>query len=92
MVPIFLAIVLSDKLLLWIKSSVTEAVRAYTLGPAYTAGKHQIQGSISPGKWADLIMLSRNIFEIEPEEIPSVEIELTVFDGAICNHAGQNGL
>jgi len=63
--------------------SVAEAIRAYTLGPAFAAGKARQQGSITPGKWADLTVLSRNVFGIPPEEIPEVEVVLTVFDGAV---------
>lgn len=62
---------------------VEQAVHGYTLGPAYTAGKQDVQGSITPGKWADIILLSRNIFEIPPDEIADVEVEMTIFDGQV---------
>lgn len=70
--------------------SLAEAVQGYTTGPAYVSGKQQWQGSISPGKWADIIMLNQNIFDIPPEAIPHTTVELTVFDGRIVHYpAGE---
>ncbi len=63
--------------------SVAEAVNGYTIGPAFVAGKEHLQGSIAPGKWADLIMLSQNIIEIPAEEILETKVDLTIFDGQI---------
>jgi predicted amidohydrolase YtcJ len=58
-----------------------EIIRAYTLGPAQLAGKSRWQGRLAPGKWADMVMLNRNLFEIEPVEIAEAEVDLTIFDG-----------
>jgi predicted amidohydrolase YtcJ len=69
--------------------SVAEAVYGFTLGPAYAAGKEQLQGSITSGKWADMIMLSRNIFERPGEEILDTEVALTIFDGQIVHYPEQ---
>lgn len=63
--------------------SVAEAVHGYTMGPAYAAGKDHVQGSISPGKWADVIVLDRDIFEVPAAEIADTQIELTIFDGRV---------
>ncbi|MEW5985312.1 MAG: amidohydrolase [Chloroflexota bacterium] len=63
--------------------TVAEAIHSYTMGPAYLAGKSDLQGSLTPGKWADLIMLSGNVFEIPAAEIPHVQVEMIVFDGRI---------
>jgi hypothetical protein len=68
--------------------SVGEAVYGYTRGPAYTAGRHRRQGAIAPGYWADLIMLSQNIFEIPATAIPDTKVDLTVFDGQIVHYPG----
>jgi predicted amidohydrolase YtcJ len=51
------------------------------MGPAYASGRQGVQGSIAPGKWADVTVLSRDIFEIPPEEIAETEVMLTIFDG-----------
>jgi predicted amidohydrolase YtcJ len=63
--------------------SVAEAIQGYTMGPAYLSGKQDVQGSIAPGKWADMIVLSQNLFEIPPEEIAETTIDLTIFDGQV---------
>src|SRR5262249_35599040 len=44
------------------KITVEEAVAAYTLGSAFAAGRDRELGSIAPGKLADLVVLSRDIF------------------------------
>jgi predicted amidohydrolase YtcJ len=63
--------------------SVGEAVYAYTRGAAYACGSEAEQGSIAPGKLADLVVLSKDIFEIQPEEILETRVLATVFDGNI---------
>jgi hypothetical protein len=63
--------------------TVAEAIQGYTTGPARLAGKQHLQGSITPGKWADLIVLSRNLFEIPPDEIAEDKVELTIFAGQV---------
>jgi predicted amidohydrolase YtcJ len=67
--------------------TVDEAVRAYTLDAAHASGEERIKGSIEPGKLADLVVLSRNIFEVSAETILDVRVELTVFDGEIVYEA-----
>lgn len=63
--------------------TLAEAIHGYTLGPAYLAGKQDLQGSIRPGKWADMVVLSRNLFEIPPAEIVEARVDLTIFNGQI---------
>jgi len=63
--------------------SVEEAVQAYTLGAAYASGEEELKGSLTVGKLADLIVLSRDIFAIPPEEILEMKVDLTIFDGKI---------
>ncbi|MBN1218270.1 MAG: amidohydrolase [Anaerolineae bacterium] len=67
--------------------TVAEAIYGYTLGPAKLAGKQHRQGSISSGKWADMIVLSRNILEIPPNELAEVAVKLTIFDGRVVYQA-----
>jgi predicted amidohydrolase YtcJ len=63
--------------------TIEEAVKGYTITPAVASGVGDRLGSISKNKFADIIVLSRNIFTVEPDEIADVKIDLTIFDGKI---------
>jgi predicted amidohydrolase YtcJ len=69
------------------KISVEEAVRAYTVGSAYAEFQDGVKGSITPGKLADLVMLSRDIFKIDPKEIEKVKVVMTIVDGRIVHES-----
>ena len=61
--------------------SVTEAISAYTAGCAFQAGLESTWGTIEPGKAADVIMLSNDVFGIDPHLIHTVTVERTWCDG-----------
>ena len=63
--------------------TVAEAVHAYTMEPAYLSGKAHLSGSLAPGKWADFILLSQNLFEIPPDAIAEITVEQTFFAGEL---------
>jgi len=63
--------------------SVEEAVWGYTMGAAIASGQQERQGSLSPGKFADLVVLDRDIFEIEPTKIHATKPVMTMVDGGI---------
>ena len=63
--------------------TVEESVFAYTMGAAIAAGTDDIQGSLSPGKVADLVVLEDDIFEIPPLGIGKTKVKMTVFDGEV---------
>lgn len=65
------------------KISVEEAVRAYTVGSAYAEFQEGSKGTLIPGKLADIVMLSQDLFRIEPREIEKVKVVLTIMDGRI---------
>jgi predicted amidohydrolase YtcJ len=65
------------------KISVPEAVKAYTINNAYAAFEESTKGSITAGKLADLVVLERDIFDVRPEDIADVLIDLTIVDGII---------
>ena len=65
------------------KISVAEAVRAYTAGSAYAEGQEARKGTLAPGKLADLVVLSRDIFAIDPVAIADTRVELTLLGGRI---------
>ena len=61
--------------------TVEEALRAYTQGSAYAAFEEQEKGTIAPGKLADLVVLSDDLFSIPPERIKDARVEMTVVGG-----------
>ena len=63
--------------------SVEEAVRAYTVGSAYAEFQEGAKGSISAGKLADLVILSRDIFKIDPIDIENTRVLMTILDGRV---------
>ena len=69
--------------------TVAEAIRAYTWGPAHAINKENETGSIEVGKYADMIVLDRNPFEIDPIEIAGTQVLTTVFAGKEVYEAGD---
>ncbi|TWT18716.1 amidohydrolase [Luteimonas marina] len=65
--------------------TLAEAVRAYTLNPAYSAREDGLKGSITVGKLADMVVVSQDIFSIEPRELLNVEAIMTVMGGVIVH-------
>jgi predicted amidohydrolase YtcJ len=65
------------------KVKLEDAIAAYTIVPARLSGKADRQGSIRAGKWADMILLNRNLFEVESFTIPETKITLTIFEGQV---------
>ena len=60
-----------------------EALRSYTLEPAYAAFEESRLGSIEKGKRADLTVLSKDILSIPPAELLSTNVVYTIVDGAL---------
>jgi predicted amidohydrolase YtcJ len=67
------------------KEEVTplDALRMYTQHAAQTTFEEQSKGSITPGKFADLVLLNGDPTAIPPDEIKKIEVEMTIVDGHI---------
>lgn len=61
--------------------TLDEAVRAYTLGAAQAEGEAHRRGSLEPGKLADLVILSRDIFAAAPEALLDTRVDGSIVDG-----------
>jgi predicted amidohydrolase YtcJ len=61
--------------------SLEDAIKAYTLGAAFAGRREKTEGSLEPGKLADLIVLSQDPFKIRPEQIANTEVMLTMVGG-----------
>lgn len=60
-----------------------EALYSYTLGNAYAAFEEDIKGSITPGKVADITIMSQDLINCSEEEILKAEVLYTIIDGEI---------
>jgi predicted amidohydrolase YtcJ len=60
-----------------------EALESYTINNAYAAFEEDIKGSLTPGKLADIAVLSRDIMTIPEEDIPGTEVVYTIVGGEI---------
>jgi len=67
--------------------TVAETVRGYTLGAAYAGRREKTEGSIEPGKLADLIIVSQNIFEIDPRRLAETKVLTTIVGGRVVYQA-----
>jgi predicted amidohydrolase YtcJ len=64
-----------------LRVTVDEALRGYTTGPAYAAGTEDHAGKLAAGYLADLIVIDRNPYEIEPEDLLHIKVQATMVDG-----------
>jgi hypothetical protein len=67
-----------------------EALRSYTLGAAFAAFEELEKGSITPGKLADLVVLSRDIMTVPEEQIPTAQVDVTILAGAVKYRRAMN--
>lgn len=63
--------------------SVEEALRMFTIEGAYASFEENIKGTLEVGKYADIAVLEKNIYEVEPDEIKDIKVDLTIMDGRI---------
>lgn len=63
--------------------SPLEALKMYTLGGAYASFEEGVKGSISPGKLADLAVLSDDPLEVPPERLKGLKVMRTILNGRI---------
>jgi predicted amidohydrolase YtcJ len=65
------------------KIILEEALTAYTLGAARAGFMEEKAGSLEEGKYADMAVLSRDLFQVDPVDIPQVGVEMTLVEGEI---------
>ncbi len=67
-----------------------EALESYTINNAYAAFEEHLKGSLTPGKLADIVVLSRDIMTIPEEDIPATEVVYTIVGGEV-RYSGPEG-
>lgn len=67
--------------------SVAAALRHYTRDAAYASFEESVKGSLAPGKYADFVVLSRDILAVPPRELLDTKVLLTVMGGRVTYRA-----
>jgi hypothetical protein len=65
-----------------------QALRSYTLQNAYAAFEEDVKGSLTPGKYADITVFSKDLLTIPAEEIRSAEVVYTIIGGEVKYERG----
>lgn len=60
-----------------------EALRAYTIGSARAGFMEQKVGTLEKGKYADMAILSQDLFAVDPVDLPRVQVDLTIVEGEV---------
>ena len=60
-----------------------EALKMYTLEAAYASFEEGVKGCLTPGRLADLVVLSDDPTKVPPEEIKEIEVVMTIVDGKV---------
>lgn len=61
--------------------TIDEALRGFTLGPAYAAGLERRLGRLAPGYSADLVVIDRDPYSIPTEELRNIQVNATMVGG-----------
>lgn len=67
--------------------TVEQAVGAYTLGAAFAGRREKTEGSLEEGKLADLIIVSQNIFDVNPHKIGATKVLTAILGGRVMYQA-----
>ena len=65
------------------KLDVATAIAAYTIGPAIAGGREKKEGSITPGKLADFVLLERDPFSATQLQLAQMKVALTIVGGRV---------
>ena len=60
-----------------------EALATYTINNAYAAFEEDIKGTLTPGKYADMVVLSQDLLTVEEAEIPNTTVDMTYVGGEL---------
>ncbi|MBC8121956.1 MAG: amidohydrolase [Gemmatimonadaceae bacterium] len=63
--------------------TLDQALRGYTSAGAYASFEEKTKGQLAPGMWADVIVLSQDLFKIPTIDIHKTRVVLTIFDGKV---------
>jgi hypothetical protein len=70
--------------------SLESALRAYTVGNAWAAGEENIKGKIAPGFLADLVVIDRDPFRVQPAELRNLKVLMTIAGGRVVYDSSKD--
>jgi predicted amidohydrolase YtcJ len=65
------------------RMSRMEALKSYTINGAYAGFEEENRGSLKPGKYADITVLSKDILKVPEDEIPTAKVVHTIVGGKV---------
>jgi predicted amidohydrolase YtcJ len=65
------------------KLTLAEILKCYTWGSAYGVGREAELGTLAPGKFADIVILSENLFGVDESALIKGRVDVTIMDGRI---------
>ncbi len=69
--------------------TLDQAIEAYTMGVAYAGKREKTEGSIEKGKFADMIIVDQDLFQIDPHKIDQTKVMLTMVGGKVVYESEQ---
>jgi predicted amidohydrolase YtcJ len=60
-----------------------EALKSYTINGAYAGFQEDIIGSLAPGKFADVTVITKDITAVPDDEIPTARVAYTIVGGRV---------
>ncbi|MGI9329301.1 MAG: amidohydrolase family protein, partial [Gammaproteobacteria bacterium] len=68
--------------------TVEQAIRAWTIDPAWMMRMEDKIGSLEVGKYADIVVIEKNLFDVAPRDIADVKVQATMMDGRFTHRDG----
>ncbi|MGG1661538.1 amidohydrolase [Brevibacillus sp. NRS-1366] len=66
------------------KLTMQEAIHLFTVGSAQVTNEDHVKGTLSRGKYADMTVYSKDLFSMDPDELLSTQVVMTVIGGKVC--------
>lgn len=65
------------------KLTILEALKSYTIYPAFASFEENIKGSIEKDKFCDMVVISNDIFNVDPKKLLDTKVMMTIVNGKI---------
>jgi len=82
---------MADREFLKERLSIDEAISLYTINGAYGSFEENLKGSVEEGKLADIVVLSQDPYNVTPEKIKDIRVEMTIVNGEIVFTRPEQG-